>query len=212
MFQENFLRLAEQRIINCKLCSLHSDTLPALVGSGNTKTEIMFVSDAVGNAECSTGRAFMGNKSQILFDRALKEHELTRQDVYTTSCLKCSIESKGKIPDGSFKECAKHLFYQIELIQPKVICAMGPRSTKIILDEYRYKEQKEGMMNLHGKPILIRPKGRTVNHKRVNVPSFKLYLIPTFNPSAVDNFTTDQTIIDDIGVAKTILNFKELLF
>jgi DNA polymerase len=211
MFQNDFLKLAEKRILACKQCELHNDAIPALVGSGGVKSDIMFVSDAVGNSECNIGRAFMG-KSNSVFEKALKTHGLTRQSVYATSCLKCSIESKSKVPEDLFKECAKHLFYQIELIQPKVICTMGPKSTKVILDEYRYKGQKEGMATLHGRPILITPKGRTVNHKRVNVPSFKLYLVPTFNPAAVDNFTIEQTIIDDVGSAVDIINLKSILF
>ncbi len=36
MFQNDFLKLAEQRIIKCHQCALHSDVLQALVGSGNT--------------------------------------------------------------------------------------------------------------------------------------------------------------------------------
>lgn len=150
-------------------------------------------------------------KSKDLFEQAIKANGLTRNDFFATSCLKCSIAGKPKPSEGFFEICAKHLFYQLELIKPLVICAMGPIAAKVILKEYRYKEPVKSLAEAHGQPILIRPRSKVVNYKKIKVPSFKFYLVPTFNLAAVDNYTKEQVVIDDVGVAKALINFRTIL-
>lgn len=189
---------------------MHAQNKNHLSGSGPHETNLVFICDAIGEQESTAGIPFMG-KSKDLFERAIKANDLTRNDFFATSCLKCSISGQPKPQELWFEICAKHLFYQLELIKPLVICTMGPISTRTILKEYRYKEQIKSMIEIHGQPILIRPKGRDVHHKRIKVPSFKFYLVPTFNLAAVDNYTKEQTVIDDVGVVKALINFKSIL-
>lgn len=211
MFRTDFLKSAQQQIKNCQLCPLCKYKSKLLTGNGNENASIMFVSDAVGDIECETGIPFSG-ASKPIFEKALEANNIKRKDIYTTSCLRCSIRGVTDINLQWFSTCSKHLFYQLELIKPKVVCTMGKQSTKVVLAKYNLEEQHDMLAKLHGNPILVRPITKVINRKKVQVPSSKFYLVPTFNPAGIDNIAIEQAIISDVSVAKYIDNLKTFLF
>lgn len=182
-----------------------------MFGQGDKDTNIVFISDAVGPIECDSGIPFSG-KSKTIFDKALAANGLSRDRIYATSCLKCSIAGFKSIEEQWFAKCSVHLIDQLEIIKPKIICTMGPRSTKALLRAYNREEINEKFSDLRGNPILIMPKGKIVKRKRIMNPSFKFYLVPTENPALVDNLSIELAIINDLYIVKYIDNLKTLLF
>jgi len=160
-----------------------------------------------------TGIPF-SSKSRNIFEKALQAAELKREEIFATSCLKCSIEATKIIQERHFRICSDHLFRQLELIKPKVVCTMGPRTMKILLGNYKHKipERNEDEEDYHGKPIMIKPRRTVFNKKKIFLPSFKFYLVPTYNPAIVDNYSIEKKIISDVITAKKLLDIKELLF
>jgi len=101
-------------------------------GVGNPKTKVMFIGEAPGRDEDLKGEPFVGRAGQLL-NKILAAIELDRTDVYITNILKCRPPQNRDPQENEVRECENYLKAQIELIQPKVICALGRVSAQWLL-------------------------------------------------------------------------------
>jgi DNA polymerase len=90
----------------------------------------MFIGEAPGADEDQQGEPFVGRAGQLL-TRIIKAMNFAREDVYIANVLKCRPDT----PSGTFgnraptpaemQTCRPYLVEQIEIIQPKVLVALG---------------------------------------------------------------------------------------
>jgi uracil-DNA glycosylase family 4 len=93
----------------------------------------MFIGEAPGRDEDLQGEPFVGRAGQLL-DRILAAMGLSREEVYIGNILKCRPpNNRDPLPDEAEK-CLPHLFEQIALIKPKLICALGRIAGQILLN------------------------------------------------------------------------------
>jgi DNA polymerase len=99
----------------------------------------MFVGEAPGDREDRQGRPFVGPAGQ-LFDQALDEAGIDRRQVYLTNAVKhfkFTLRGKRRIhqkPDRSEIEACKFwLFSEIELVQPRLIVALGATAAQALM-------------------------------------------------------------------------------
>ena len=119
------------RAMVCQKCPhLASARQNVVFGVGDIYSPLMFVGEAPGADEDAQGEPFVGEAGQLL-TKIIHAMGFRRETVYIANVLKCRPDMPGR-PSGNrkptseeMKTCLPYLLEQIELIQPKVIVALG---------------------------------------------------------------------------------------
>ena len=124
----------ETRAKACVLCKeLARCRTNVVFGVGSHRAEIMFVGEAPGRDEDIQGEPFVGRAGELL-TKIIAAMGCKREDVYIANVLKCRPpENRTPWPD-EVTNCLPYLLSQIELIQPKVIVALGATAVRALLD------------------------------------------------------------------------------
>jgi DNA polymerase len=111
-------------VTTCQLCELSQTRQQTVFGIGNQQADVLIIGEAPGAEEDKQGEPFVGRAGQLL-DAMLKAVGFERDDVYIANILKCHPpENRDPSPDEA-AQCWPYLKRQIELVQPKVILALG---------------------------------------------------------------------------------------
>ena len=155
-----------ERAMHCVKCAhLASTRTNVVFGVGSADAELMFVGEAPGADEDLQGEPFVGAAGQTL-TRMITAMGLSREKVYIANILKCRPDmpagSSGnrKPTPAEMQTCIPYLHAQIDLIQPKVLVALGGTAMEGLLG-------KTGIMKLRG-----------TWHTYRGIP-----LMPTFHPA-----------------------------
>jgi len=120
-------------ISQCTQCELSETRTHTVPGEGHAQADIMFVGEAPGADEDIQGRPFVGKAGHLL-DKIIGACGLTRDQVFIANILKCRPPgNRDPKPDEIFK-CLPYLAQQIEIIEPKVIVALGAHAARTLLD------------------------------------------------------------------------------
>ena len=129
------------RVIVCEKCPhLVKSRTQVVFGVGNIDAELMFVGEAPGADEDLQGEPFVGKAGQLL-TKIIEAMGFTRDDIYIGNVLKCRPdmpegESGNRKPKPSEMEtCLPYLREQIDLIQPRVLVALGATAMQGLLNE-----------------------------------------------------------------------------
>lgn len=122
--QEQVLSQLEERVKVCTRCPLHKSRTNAVFGAGSAKTGLVFVGEAPGRDEDLQGKPFVGRAGQLL-TRIVEAMGLSRGDVYITNVIKCRPENNRDPHPHEIELCSQYLIEQLEILRPKVICALG---------------------------------------------------------------------------------------
>jgi DNA polymerase len=117
----------------CTKCGLHAGRNTVVFGIGNPNADLMFIGEAPGADEDRQGEPFVGRAGKLLTD-IIKAMKFTREDVYIANVLKCRPPGNRNPEPDEVETCSPYLLRQIELIQPKVIVALGSFAAKMLLD------------------------------------------------------------------------------
>lgn len=132
------------QICTCMQCPLGHTRTNFVFGSGNPNAGIMVIGEAPGADEDEQGLPFVGRAGQLL-TKILEAVSLSRDEVYICNILKCRPPNNRKPLVGETDQCEPYLWKQIELVQPKLILALGLTAANTLL------KNKESMTNLRGK-------------------------------------------------------------
>ena len=144
-----------QSIKNCQECHLHKYRTNLVFGTGNPQANLMFVGEAPGKEEDLQGKPFVGRAGQLL-DKILKAINFQREEVYIGNVLKCRPpENRDPLPDEVDK-CEPFLLKQIDIIKPRIICALGRISAQVLLKTKLPLNQLRGRFHdYHGIRFLV---------------------------------------------------------
>ena len=138
-----------ERAMQCVKCPHLSSTRKNVVfGVGSIDAELMFVGEAPGADEDLQGEPFVGLAGQLL-TRMIGAMGLSRDKVYIANILKCRpnmpVGNSGnrKPTPEEMQTCIPYLHAQIDLIQPKVLVALGGTAVEGLL-------AKSGIMKVRG--------------------------------------------------------------
>ena len=122
-----------QEMANCRLCQLAKTRHNLVFGDGNFHAQIVFVGEAPGADEDEQGLPFVGRAGQLLTDIIVKGMKLDRKDVYICNILKCRPPgNRNPLPD-EISKCEPFLKKQLQIISPKIICALGTFAAQTLL-------------------------------------------------------------------------------
>jgi DNA polymerase len=126
------LKLRE-KVLQCTLCQELASTRKSVVfGAGIAKAELMFVGEAPGHEEDVQGLPFVGPAGQLL-TKIIASIGLDRRQVFIANVLKCRPPGNRQPQPDEILNCEPYLKKQIELIRPKIICALGTFAAQTLL-------------------------------------------------------------------------------
>ena len=128
--EQRITALREEVLVCVKCPHLAAFRHTVVFGVGNPSADLMFVGEAPGADEDLRGEPFVGRAGELL-TRIIETMGFKRSDVYIANVLKC----RPDIPKGSsgnrqptpeeMQTCLPYLRAQIEIIQPKIMVALG---------------------------------------------------------------------------------------
>jgi DNA polymerase len=121
---EHRLGEIEAAVKTCTACALHKGRTHAVFGAGNPRTRVMFIGEGPGRDEDLQGQPFVGRSGQLL-TKILQAIDVDRGDVYITNMVKCRPPQNRDPLEEEVRCCERYLVGQIDLIGPRVICALG---------------------------------------------------------------------------------------
>jgi DNA polymerase len=106
-------------------------------GAGDTRARWLVVGEAPGENEDLQGQPFVG-QAGLLLDNMLRALGLSRQasgeqSVYIANVLKCRPPANRNPSPQEVQQCQPFLHRQVELLQPKIILALGRFAAQSLL-------------------------------------------------------------------------------
>ena len=92
----------------------------------------MFVGEAPGADEDIQGEPFVGRAGQLL-TKIIEAIGLRREDVFIANVLKCRPPNNRNPEPDEVEQCEPFLHRQIDIVQPKVIVALGKFAAQCLL-------------------------------------------------------------------------------
>ena len=149
----------------CTRCPLSEGRTQVVVGSGNPDADLMFVGEAPGYHEDRQGIPFVGQAGQLLTS-LIEGIGMSRDEVFIANVLKCRPPGNRDPLPGEISSCEPHLFRQISLIRPMLVCTLGNFATKLL------SGRPDGISRVHGHELPLVIAGEPV------------LLYPLFHPAA----------------------------
>jgi len=116
----------------CTRCELAKTRTQTVFGIGNAKADWMIIGEAPGAEEDRRGEPFVGRAGAML-DEMLRSIGLNRQNVFIANILKCRPPNNRDPKPTEAAACRAYLERQIELVQPRIILAVGKIAAQNLL-------------------------------------------------------------------------------
>jgi len=133
-----FAELRKRALACVKCAHLASSRKNVVFGVGDIQAQLMFVGEAPGADEDTRGEPFVGRAGQLL-TKIIETMGLNRGSVYIANILKCRPDTPGQTTGNrkptpeEMQACIPFLHEQIDLIQPKVLVALGGTAVEGLL-------------------------------------------------------------------------------
>jgi uracil-DNA glycosylase len=108
----------------CTRCELSRGRTQTVFGVGNTQAELLVIGEAPGAEEDRQGEPFVGRAGQLL-NSMLRAMGNPRESVYIANVLKCRPPGNRDPKPDEVASCHPYLQRQLELLQPRLILAVG---------------------------------------------------------------------------------------
>lgn len=122
----------KREALSCRRCPLWKGRRKVVFGDGNENADLMIIGEAPGEEEDIQGIPFVGNAGKKL-NEMLQEIGISREEVYITNVVKCHPPKNRDPQPSEIDACEPFLIRQIELIRPKLICALGRHAASTLL-------------------------------------------------------------------------------
>lgn len=130
----NQLSELANQVANCTKCPLYQSRTHTVFARGNPKAKLMIIGEAPGFNEDKQGLPFVG-RAGLLLNQMLVSIGLTEQDIYIANVLKCRPPENRDPRPEEINHCSHYLRTQIELVQPKLLLALGRFAAQYLYGE-----------------------------------------------------------------------------
>lgn len=124
--------ILQTEVAQCTKCALCETRTQTVFGTGNKTADWMIIGEAPGQHEDLQGKPFVGNAG-LLLTEMLRSIGLSREQVFITNILKCRPPGNRDPKPEEAESCNDYLQLQLELIQPKIILAVGRIAAQTLL-------------------------------------------------------------------------------
>lgn len=122
----------EMHVKGCDVCELHKTRKQTVFGVGHHKADWLIVGEAPGADEDREGEPFVGREGQLL-TQMLRAIGLAREEVFIANILKCRPPNNRDPKPAEVTACNAYLNQQIDLLEPKIILALGRIAAQSLL-------------------------------------------------------------------------------
>ena len=157
----NSMQELESIVKNCHLCELAKSRTKVVFGEGDINANLMFVGEGPGANEDLQGRVFVGRAGELLTKMIENVLYIKRSSVYIANIVKCRPPNNRTPTPKEALTCREYLFKQIEIVQPKLIVALGSTAYHYLTND---------------KTPISKVRGSIIEYKNSKI-------IPTFHPS-----------------------------
>jgi uracil-DNA glycosylase len=127
----NNLNELKSSVDHCYLCELSKSRKNVLFAYGNPNSDIMFIGDEPSTSEDEMGVFYTGKSGELLSKMIENVLNVKKEDVYLTNLVKC--KSSMGLNNSSIDTCNDYLLKQIELVNPRLIVALGEKVYSYLL-------------------------------------------------------------------------------
>jgi len=159
------LRVEALKCVRCP--ELSAGRKHVVFGAGSVTAQLMFVGEAPGQDEDEQGQPFVGAAGQLL-TKIIEAIGMTREQVYIANVLKCRPPQNRQPKPDEITNCKPYLERQIEMIRPRIICALGAFAAQTLL------QTEESISKL---------RGRFINYPAAQRANFQIKVMSTYHPA-----------------------------
>jgi uracil-DNA glycosylase family 4 len=139
----------------CTACGLYAGAKNPVPGEGNPHAGFVVVGEAPGQTEDEMGKPFVGASGQLL-TKILAAINLAREDVFICNVLKHRPPGNRNPAPEEIKACSPFLLRQLELLQPRVILALGTFASQTLLQTTIPIGKLRGQVHrYYGVPLIV---------------------------------------------------------
>ncbi|HET9346423.1 MAG TPA: UdgX family uracil-DNA binding protein [Candidatus Limnocylindrales bacterium] len=189
------LNTARLAAAGCRACELWERATQTVFGEGPRSAPLMLVGEQPGDQEDRVGRPFVGPAGRVL-DEAIEEAGIDRERVFVTNVVKhfrWRPSGKRRLHErpnaGHVRACRPWLDLEIDLVEPRVVVALGATAAQALISpSFRITQER----------------GRLLPPASPDGPR----LLATLHPSAILRLTDEEEraaarrdLADDLGTA-----------
>ncbi|MEO8628856.1 MAG: uracil-DNA glycosylase family protein [Betaproteobacteria bacterium] len=140
----------------CTACALHATRKQTVFGVGGEQADWLFIGEGPGAEEDARGEPFVGQAGKLL-DNMLAAIGLKRgHDVYIANIVKCRPPSNRQPEPVEATQCQPYLTRQIQLLQPKLVIALGRTAAgNLLRNDASIGSLRGRLHSLHGIPLIV---------------------------------------------------------
>jgi len=145
--EERLMSDLATKVNKCARCDLGCEKLvdghdPHVMGYGNPRAEIMFIAEAPGLQECIYKRPLTppGTSGKI-YEKILKDLDLTREDVWTTNTVLCRPPKNRNPEPWEVHKCKTYLKQQLDIVEPKIVITFGRFAAQILIGSFKITKE-----------------------------------------------------------------------
>lgn len=147
--------LDQGQVVGCTRCALCGSRTQTVFGVGNPRADVVVVGEAPGAQEDAQGEPFVGPAGKLL-DRILGAIGFAREDVYICNVLKCRPPQNRDPAPEEVLACEPYLRAQLDILQPKVVLALGRHAAHTLLKTDQSLSRLRGKVHdYHGIPLMV---------------------------------------------------------
>jgi uracil-DNA glycosylase family 4 len=145
-----------QAVAGCRACQLCEGRTNTVFGVGDRRADWLIVGEAPGENEDLQGEPFVGQAGKLL-DNMLKALGLDRASkVYIANVLKCRPPGNRNPQPEEVAQCEPFLRRQVQLLQPKIILAVGRFAVQSLLGTSEPIGKLRGRVHQYsGVPVVV---------------------------------------------------------
>ena len=143
-------------VAECRACGLCAQRRQAVFGVGHEQAPWLFVGEGPGADEDEQGDPFVGQAGKLL-DSMLAAIACERgREVYIANVVKCRPPGNRTPTPEEAAACAPFLDRQIELVQPKLIVALGKSAAvRLLRTEASIAALRGTVHRYNGVPVIV---------------------------------------------------------
>lgn len=143
-----------REVVTCQACALHETRTQTVFGVGNENADWLFIGEAPGADEDAQGEPFVGRAGKLL-NAMLFALGLAREQVFIANVLKCRPPNNRDPRPEEVLACESFLQRQIQLIQPRIIVALGRHAAHSLLKTEQPLSRLRGQLHTYENTPLI---------------------------------------------------------
>ena len=143
-------------VAGCVACPLHKGRTKTVFGVGDEHASWLFVGEGPGAEEDLRGEPFVGQAGKLLDNMLAAIHLKRGKDVYIANIVKCRPPGNRAPEPLEAAQCEPYLQRQIELIEPKLIVALGKvAAVNLLRREASIASLRGKLHDYRGIPLIV---------------------------------------------------------